>query len=1188
MAFLAYKVDIWWTFANTKAQKLYGDSLICKKTYWSAFSELTLLECSNKKGNFTAQKVVANFIKGRLYAESAWLKVQQSSSAKMRKFPSIPRFIKEINLKNLRLALQKPLDELLPNKFNFLVLQRKPFAFGEAWDIDADAPGAVQMKGLLGDRIDAKVTVQNYPVKIRNSGLKASGEVLLKTEYLFQKPMEIILKQFVLSNIQSAGQKLPNALINSQFTLDKDLKLIIDVKDISVQMGELQIFNSPENPYLFKLPKTSFKNLLPFILPFEDDFGLKSLNLSSGTLAASFELHKANTAKSVLELNFDSLGASFNTKSSGPVKISGLSGTGTFLPIQIAARASKAKSQNFESPRQLFDYLGIQSFRLSFPQNTVANLGLGQLAYFKVPSGTVSGQIQYNKNLNGLIQINNLAVNSNNQDLGIHHGSGVLQILDSKASFKFNALNAHPAIARQETISLNGIAQLFPVLRGSVQGNIPRFSLQANELSQKVKWVNGDFSKINTFVVFERNSYKVQVLNGHINYAKGYLEPPGREYQVTDGEFFLDKRGEVQINKLHFATPEGLMLANLSLPINNLNQASGAFPGKLELSGEMSLADIQALTTPFLSTKIVQKLNDYQINGRVKGGLKIAGNNIQQLDFQFDGSEAFFKEQNLVQGLSGRLHFNPNSQRLEISNLNGLFNSQNKFKVNGILGIPANLNAFKNKNFMDSMISRSELHLNAFLNPNSLNNYLQQINPEYKPKVNFDEKVYLPLSASLLPDSSHSANLAFSSSFHKLQLYDGKIHLGQDMSKIENLTGKAHFDLKSKNFAIGNLFYSGKEFGVLVKADGKPDNLNFSVESSPLLDLGEIAKLWSDEYASGQFRGKVIAKNFNPQDSTTWLKNMEAEMHSEEDVHDFAYGILYGKHFQFNLLTSNGDGEASLRTRKGKLRNLQVTNLNTNLHFEDGLKAILKEFSVETADGSAFMNGEINMQTGDTALAGSMKDVNIETVSNNLFGNLGDYNGKGDLNYLLQGNFVDLLRSAPPDEAQGDFELKNGVMRQAAQLSKGLNLANLAFGLPLYFSFSTISHILQPEQDAAFWSIKGRWFFENDKKRIVLKDTVYKGINALHLSLNGEWDFREKDLNFDVYGFIPKRPVQVDLSEMNNSQEVMDLANKSRHFTFEVKGNVKNPDSIQRSVKRSINFRWFWPRREVQKRFTRR
>jgi hypothetical protein len=1191
VCFLACKVDLWWTFANAQVSRFYGDNLICKKAYWIRFNQLALLECKNKKENFKSQKIVFNLVSGRLYAQDVWIKIVQSSSSKIKKFPSIPAFLKKVEINNLSLSLQKPLDELLPNKINYLQMRRKPFTLGNAWLLNADAPGRVELNGQIGDRIDLQTTISAYHFKLRNTSLTADGKVEFKTDNLFKQPLQVTLKDFLLSNIQTDSKFFPKILVRSQFTLDKDLKYLTDVKELFIQSNEAQIANSTANPYQFKLSKTRLKNLLPFIVPFQRELKIKSISLNDGFIEALLTIDKLNTLNSKLLLNLENASLDLKTTIGQNLAFNSLDGNLEVLPMKLSRQIGTLGKTKFQSIRQLFDYLGVNVLNFTLQKNDLRKLLPVKLKGIAIKSGQVSGNLKYaaTQNLIGKLQIAGVAAETANEKIGFYNGNGQVELLNQNAHFELRATNAHPQKGGTEQAFVNGRVQFLPSLKGNAKISVPNISLVLNKPSAKISSVQAAFNGIKSSVSFNSNGYKINSASGNIGYVSMLPALSGaQEYSMKNGRFSLNSAGILEVDRLSFQTPDGQIVSKISLPLTKQN-TSTTFPGTLELKGHMDLADIKDLVAPFASNDPKLKPEDYILSGKIKGELKLAYDTLEKVDLKLTEVGANLKGDQLVSNLNGRLNLNGDYQ-LVFNNFEGNFNNQNKFKIAGHLGVPG-LNTLRRKNYLDSLV-QSQLSLNTFVNPKNLLDLAKKFNPQFQSKVAFDEKVYLPVAIILSPDSQHSANFSFSSNFHKMQLYDGKINLSQDISNIENLTGSGHYDLNSKQFTVKDLVYAGNEFGILANAGGKPDKFNFSIESSPLLDLGELAKLWSDDYASGQFRGKLIVKDFQPKDQSTWIRNLEAEMHSEEDVHDFSYGILYGKHFQFNMKTENGNGQIALHTLKGKLKNLQVTNLNSVFQIKDGLEAILKEFSIETADGKAVMSGDVNLANGDTRLQGAMNDVNIETISNNLFSNLGDYNGKGDLSYELKGNFLSLLKSGPPEKAQGAFELRDGVMKQAAQLSKGLNLANLVFGLPVYFSFSTLNHVLQPQQDAAFWSIRGKWFFENDLKRIALKDTIYTGVNALHLSLNGNWDYVDKDLNFDVYGFIPKRPLKLSRSELKiahdralPAESVLETAEKSRHFKFKVKGNISNPDSIQNSVKKSINFMWFWPRSEVRERF---
>ncbi|MDX1919889.1 MAG: hypothetical protein SFU25_04045, partial [Candidatus Caenarcaniphilales bacterium] len=363
----------------------------------------------------------------------------------------------------------------------------------------------------------------------------------------------------------------------------------------------------------------------------------------------------------------------------------------------------------------------------------------------------------------------------------------------------------------------------------------------------------------------------------------------------------------------------------------------------------------------------------------------------------------------------------------------------------------------------------------------------------------------------------------------------------------------------------------------------------------PLIDLEELSKIWFNENASGQFKGQLAVVDFDPKEKNSWLKNLHVNFRSEENVHDIQYGILYGKHFALEVDTKDGDGTLNLHTRKGKIKNLQITNLSSQATIEDRERLVIESTSLKAADGVINLNGNINLKNWDSFFTGSMDGVNIETVSNNLFNNLGDYNGKGRLEYNFKGNFKELLTSKPPEDAYGRFAIQQGSLVQVQELSKNLHLVNLIFGGPFNLGgfFSSLEKFRNPQGEGNFKLIDGEWSFDGDQKKIRLEEANYVGTNALHLKLFGDWDYKNSIVDLDVFGFMPKKPKYIGQSEediekfkeLENERTLRELLQSSRHFKFEVKGNAKEPSQLKNSVKGSIKFLDTSMQSEVSKTF---
>jgi len=1219
LVFASYNVSFWWPLLNEFVAQTVKDKLSCKEAKWSDFLELKLIKCHNDKKNIQVDKITFAVQSGFLQLEGVEFSPASSTAKASLKFPSVPSFIKEVQITGLKIQVSDELQSAIPEKLDYIHLKRASSFPQDVWHINSFSSDNFSLHGQLGRKSDLELVLHEYPFKFAKLKALVDGKIKItqhEPEFLFVRLNNVQLLQASLN-----GKTLPSNKLNGKFIIDTKTHSISSFKEVDLEFAGLKIVSDQQNPHKLKLKAITLKKLRELILLFFDSNSLKKLTFQDGTLSAELEL-KPKIDSLTLFINSASLNwqQSYNRH----LSLSALNGHITLDPFAMlknkAELSSLSSKRSFNELKQSLVKMGLSDFHFTLGNNQLADTGLlDVMQKMAVLQGNLHGSLSLraaNQPLVGDFQIQNLCIdlqkskankslalsqpntgrNTNNniqifsEQTDAHSllcdGKGQLKLLNENAVLTLQLQHHSPSADKTEELKIQTNLIWWPQITANLLALMPSLTIESQDPLNDRFTAEGHLSDLKLSAKFSANKLTVDDLKGKLDHL--VLSPPPEEGHqnivISDGKFWLDENGNFHLDKLSLNSPGENIELSLHLPALGAKGLQSVENIQLRLKGKSSLDHLNDLILAANPNMKLLNSEKHSLKGLLDYEIEASPQEVKQFRVSFADVSLNYQNNNLLSGLNGQLKLN-GKDRLKLEEIEGIFNHENKFLISA--NFPNPLKALKDKQ-VDKLLSQSQFNLNVLINPRNISSFLQENKLINKSGINFAEDIYIPISLNLYSDNFNSVDFQFSSNFHKMQLHNKTIHWEPQLGKIETLTGNGSINPQDLSFEFKDIFYSGKDFGVIVNAEGKPKVFDFSIESSPLLDLSEIAKLWSDEYANGQFRSKIVAKGFEPNDKSTWIKNLEAEMYSEEDVHDIEYGILYGKHFRFNFQTIDGNGQALLFTRKGKIKNLQITNLQSDIEIQDASIALLKNCSLETADGQAHLNGAINLHNGEAEFKGAMEDVNIETISNNLFGNLGDYNGKGSLRYSFKGNFADLLRSAPPEQADGDFELKQGVVRQVAELSKGLNLANLIFGLPVYFSFNTIVHILQPQQDAAFHSIKGKWYFSDEFKKIFLKDTTYTGTNALHLSLNGEWDYKDKKLNFDVYGFLPKRAQRLKLEKDHlvlERSSLVDLSKRSRHFTFQVKGNIQNPNTLKDSVKNSLKFLWFPDRNQVKRRF---
>ncbi len=1140
LLFFAIRIDLGLNLADKSIEKFFKDNLICSKRGWKGFLNLSLENCQNQKAFFKVKTLNYNLLTGHLKLDSPEITLA-GKTKKASKFPKIPSFLRSVEIHNLKIngllnnlnlpnsLLTDDLEELKGQadlKLDFIKLNRQ-ILNDNAWQIEAhNFKEKLQIKGLIGDKLDLKVITKKFGLA-HNS---FNGDFNIRNANWQKSPFEI--------DFNSLQVKTPRLIqpiiIKGKVYLNNDLKTINKFQDFSLKSGNLFIHSHDEVNKELLIDKFEIKEFVKNVTQ-----GLEDLKVQSGLASGQLKINNANNFKdSILKLQFVDLQAQSPKYNS---KIKNIRGEISLQPLKI-----KASKPNLKS----FDFLknfGLISLNLM----TEFENKISPKNQFVITSkGKANIIFSEQSNLKALIQLDNSEIWS--KEIGKLPFAGIIQTNNDNLDFNLKTQTSSPQIS-SNIISLNGnFTSWLSSQNGKVQVESNQINLKPNLPIAKAKLLKVDLENL---------LLNLTVQNKKVSLTDGQLKLKNIEASLKTGKRINLRNGNLSINRqvlsLDNLNYENKVFFKAFMPATNLNRLS-VKQIHWFAKGLMSLDELFNLIESYDGSLKINK-SKYKLSGMTNFALEGQGQNLKAVDINLNKGQAYWGKDLWLNNLSALIKLNEKNQ-LILDNLEAALKEHSQIQAKGIF------DPFK-------------LRLNILIHPKSLL-------ADYA-KINFAEHIYIPIQVNLSPNfKTQDLNFQFSSNLRKLQLNNGIIHFAQDLS-LSKLIGSGKLNWASQNFVLTDLIYQGDEFGLILNAQGKPDNINLVLESAPLLDLAEIAKLWSNEYAGGAFRGKVVANGINLKNPKSWLKDLKLELYSEEDVHDIEYGILYGKHFQLYSEVKEGDGYLTLSTKKGKIKNLQITDLYSSLKIINGKTAQFEEVSFKAAEGKANLQGEIDLDSGESDLIGNMKNVNIETITNNLFGNSGDYNGTGNLNYELKGDFLNIIQTAHPDEANGSFALKDGFLKQTAELSKNLDLANLVFGGPLNFSLEALNRTLSPNEklNGGFISLNGDWSFDKENKSIELTNTVYEGKNALLMSINGDWGFESKNLNFDVYGFMPKKPMVLSLDNVNQSNLALNLAPKSRHFKFKVNGNLNNPSSLTNSVKRSIYFLDNWQTKEIKEKF---
>jgi hypothetical protein len=1176
--------------------------LSCKKVDWLEFLELRLLDCKSSGNDLAFQSISFNLLNGKLNIKGLKYKIVPKPLAK-KEFPKLPRFIREINLDGAEifyLAKSFPISKVVVEK---LSMKRLNGILADNWRMETSiAPhSSIKIAGIIGDHLDIRADLTKAQYSFFNRVVELNGSFKAKSQKLFDKSIWISLKNL---QIRTIDPQPASALdLNGDLEINSDMNKLLSFSKMYVKFDTLVLRSNPKDPQELLIEKESVINLFHNLSKFVK---ITKFIPKGGSLHGKLKVNTDKPLESKIILTIQDLAGSIkNGKNLLSFNRTDIEFDG--LPLK-ALLAERSKNNNFFLPslnpnlKRFFKDFGIYNLQILFKDSLLKaeNLEL-------ILKGNLT--INHKEGLNGDISVKKAQMNCNNQGVGFCNGSGFLLIKEDLAKIKLILSNInHTNSLKKEKVNIDAVMYLKNNLPLQIDVKAPSISMAESSLTKSSLAATLDIK--NFQLSAELRNLKDLVLkrfNGQISNLGLKDKNNGKELKFAEGKFSFNGQ-RVQLQGLKLFTPDGYADLSGSLPIKiNLNKPS-LEKLNLEFNSKLSMNDLDGFSSFFTGKKLQEFLCinskdkqclNYTLKGLFETHLKIINGKIQSLKFNGESLNVNLNGENLIQ--EGKLicYLGEKSESLN-AEMTGFFLEKNRFNLKAFIKNP--YGAYNSGHGMPLAklfnITGPTINLKLLVNPDSIVKFMRRNDLFKGTTIEFNDQVIVPLMLKLKLKDKNLWEAKITSNFRKLILYKNVINLSQDNSSIESINGLLDFNTSDNHFNLRELYYTGKDFGIKFVAEGTPKKFDLLIESAPLLDLGEIAKIWSNEYAKGRFRGRLFIKDFQPEDQLSMLRNMETQLYSEDDADDFQYGIIYGKYFELNGQTKDGNGLINLSTDKGKIKNLQITGLNSTFEIKDGKQAVLKECTLTTANGQGTIMGRIDVPTGETFLFGSMRDVNIETISNNLFGNLGDYNGKGSLSYELFGNFADILQSQPPQMAFGEFKLNDGYVRQVVDLSKNLNLANLIFGMPLSISFSTIDKIINPQSDGEFIGIAGRWSFTNKNKKIFLTDTKYVGTNALHLSLNGEWDFKIKQLYFDVYGFIPKRPLKLSERDLYvekdptkidapliKEAELIRIAKKSRHFRFKIFGDILKPDSLKDSVKSTIDFTNNWSVKDLQKRF---
>ena len=1142
LVFFIFRIDLGLNLADKSIEKFFTDNLICSKRSWKGFLNLSLTDCKNKKAFFKVKTLNYNLLTGHLFLDKPEITLV-GKTEKTNKFPKIPSFLRSAEIHNLKIngllhnlnlpnsLLTDDLEELKDQadlKLDFIKLNRQ-ILNENAWNIEThNFKKKLQIAGLIGEKLDLKITTNKFAFA-HNS---LNGDFKVKNDNWQSLPFEIDFNSFKVKT----PSLIQPIIIKGKVYFDNKFKALTNFQDFSLKNANLFIRSNDEVNKELLIDKFEIKNFLK-----NTNYELKDFKVLKGFAQGRILVNNQNNFKdSILKLQFADLQAESPKYNS---KINNMRGEISLKPLQIKPRKPNLKSFEF-----LRDF-GLIGLNLMSEFENKTNLKNQVLIKSQGKANIIFSE--ENSDFKTLIKLDNSEIWS--KEIGKLPFSGIIQTNNNNLDFKLESSSNNSLLINSAPIVLNGnFSSWLGSQNGKIQIKTNKINLKPNLSIAKAKLQKIDLENLLLNLIVQNK--KVTLTDGHLNIKNiQALLKTGKTINLQNGNLVINHQ-MVKLDNLNY---QNKVFFKALMPANNLSQISVKQINWF-CKGLISLDELTDLAKGF-DEKLKLDPNKYKLIGIVNFALEGQGKNLKEVNLNLDQGQIYWNKELWLNDLNASVKLNKNKQ-LILDNLKADLKGQSRIHVRGILDL-------------------LKFRLNVLIHPKSLlTNY---------DKLNFADNIYIPIQINLNPNlKTHDLNFQFSSNLRKLQLNNGVIHFAQDLS-LTKLIGNLKLNWINHDFVLTDLIYQGDEFGLILNAKGKPDNINLVLESAPLLDLAEIAKLWSNEYAGGAFRGKVIANGINLKNPKSWLKDLKLELYSEEDVHDIEYGILYGKHFQLYSEVKDGDGYLTLSTKKGKIKNLQITDLYSYLKIINGTTAQFEEASFKAAEGKASFRGEINLDNGKSDLAGSMKNVNIETITNNLFGNSGDYNGTGNLNYEMKGDFLNIIQTAHPDQANGSFALKDGFLKQTAELSKNLDLANLVFGGPLNFNLEALNRTVSPNEklNGGFVSLNGDWNFDKENKTIQLTNTVYEGKNALLMSINGDWGFESKTLKFDVYGFMPKKPMILDSNSLEQSSLALNLAPKSRHFRFKVNGNMNNPSGLTNSVKRSIYFMDNWQTKEVKEKF---
>lgn len=231
----------WWALLQPRISKIAGGGLLeCKVVKWCGFAKICNQFCENKDKSFIIEEFSIAPISGVVrFNEWALTHLQESSR---KGFPEIPLPITKIILEKGDVSL---LAKQLP-PLDYIELNRNSFV-GSSWLVKANLGSQIQALGSIGDAINLKIEFFEFPLQIDKlaSGIISSGQIQTINPSFGQSNFKLKLKNVKLKNIFYQNFKLPNTSLNTQIKLNNDLSQILEINELALKAGQIQIHSKP-------------------------------------------------------------------------------------------------------------------------------------------------------------------------------------------------------------------------------------------------------------------------------------------------------------------------------------------------------------------------------------------------------------------------------------------------------------------------------------------------------------------------------------------------------------------------------------------------------------------------------------------------------------------------------------------------------------------------------------------------------------------------------------------------------------------------------------------------------------------------------------------------------------------------------------------------------------------------------